>query len=738
MKKVTLSICFCFTIIIASCQNIKDTSKFNFDFEILDQNIPAGWNNFGSPDYKLSVDKDVKESGKFSASIEYQGSSPNFKAWAYTIPENYEGKKITLSGYMKTENVTDGWAGLWLRIDPNIGFDNMQQRGIKGTTDWKKYEITLDLNPAKTKQIVFGGLLAGKGKMWIDDFHVTIDGKDINTLKPIAKKEYAAEKDKEFDEDSKIASITLTESKIDDLTVLGKVWGFLKYYHPAVAKGDYNWDYELFRVLPKILAAKNKTERNDVLSAWVDGFGKVESGKEKKNKEPVKINPDLIWINNSELGDKLNAQLTDIKNAKRTDENYYIAVAEGVGNALFDNEHLYSKMKYPDAGFRLLCLYRYWNIIQYYYPYKNLFEENWNDILKEYIPKFNNAGNELDYQLATLSIIARVHDTHANIWGRNETLENYRGLKYAPVEITFVENKAVVTDYYDTISGVKTGLKIGNVIESINNKSVEDIVKERLPLTPASNYPTQLRDIAPNLLRTNDTVLNVGYTDGVMHFNTKIKCVAASKVNLYKKFYKKDTCFKLINKDIAYIYPGSIKNEYLPKIMPEVLKKKGLIIDLRCYPSEFVVFTLSKYLLPEKTSFVKFSYGSILSPGLFLMTDELKVGEKNKDYFKGKVVILVNETTQSQAEYTTMALRTAPKATVIGSTTAGADGNVSQIYLPGNISTMISGIGIYYPDGKETQRVGIIPNIVSSPTIKGIKEGKDELLEQAIEIINSN
>ena len=83
-----------------------------------------------------------------------------------------------------------------------------------------------------------------------------------------------------------------------------------------------------------------------------------------------------------------------------------------------------------------------------------------------------------------------------------------------------------------------------------------------------------------------------------------------------------------------------------------------------------------------------------------------------------------------------MALRVAPKATVIGSTTAGADGNVSAILLPGNIRTMISGIGVYYPDGRETQRVGILPDIVIKPTIAGIRAGRDEVLEKAIEVIN--
>lgn len=132
---------------------------------------------------------------------------------------------------------------------------------------------------------------------------------------------------------------------------------------------------------------------------------------------------------------------------------------------------------------------------------------------------------------------------------------------------------------------------------------------------------------------------------------------------------------------------------------------------------------------------MKFSIGNPTNPGEFTFTQSIKI-PNDKDYFKGKLVVLVNEKTQSQAEYTAMAFRAVKNSTVIGSTTAGADGNVSRILLPGGLSRMISGIGIYYPDGTETQRIGIVPNIVVKPTIKGIKNGNDEVLEKAIEILN--
>lgn len=739
MKKLKLLLCFCLfsTLSFSQIIDFKEGPNLGFERTMFKGKLPDKWFEWGSG-YKLKIDTSIRFEGKKSVSIEssLEIKNGNFGNVAYEIPANFEASEIELKAYLKLENVTDGSVGLLLRIDGSEGtlaFDNMNQRNIRGTSDWKQYSIKLKY-PENAKRIYIGALLTGKGKIWVDNFEILIDGKDLKYAKPKALSK--ADIDTQFDKGSIISKVKLSESKILDLAVLGKVWGFLKYHHPEIASGNYNWDYELFRIMPSIIAAKTVIERNDILSVWIDKIGLVlEQETPNLDSEKVKISPDLAWINNEELGEQLTQKLNKIKTAKRKSESYYIGFL-GSGNPDFKNEKSYSTMKFPDAGFRLLSLYRYWNMIHYYFPYKNLIEDDWNGVLKEFIPKFSNAGNELEYKQTALALIARIHDTHANIWDNDQTLERSKGLNFAPLEINFVENKAIVIDYFDKDLGEKTGLKIGDEIVSINGKKVEDIVKEMLPLTPASNYPTQLRDISRKLLRTNDSTLNIEYSQNNLSKSTNLSCYNLKTVNIYKKYQKKDTCFKFINTEIAYLNPGNVKNQYFKEILPLISKTKGLVIDFRSYPSDFIVFSLSEFLLPEKKSFVKFSKGSVTSPGLFTINKTIEVGKNNKDYYKGKVVILINETTQSSAEYHTMAFRTAPKATVIGSTTAGADGDVSRFYLPGGISTMISGIGVYYPDGRETQRVGIIPNIEIKPTIKGIKEGKDELLEKAIEIIN--
>ena len=143
--------------------------------------------------------------------------------------------------------------------------------------------------------------------------------------------------------------------------------------------------------------------------------------------------------------------------------------------------------------------------------------------------------------------------------------------------------------------------------------------------------------------------------------------------------------------------------------------------------------------MPKKMPFVKFSKGSVTHPGYFTFTKPSVVGKrKNNNYYKGKVIILVNEVSQSSSEFHAMGYRVHPNALVIGSTTAGADGDISRFMLPGNIPTAISGIGVYYPDGEETQRIGIVPDIECKPTIQGVKEGRDEVLEKALEMIRTD
>jgi hypothetical protein len=97
--------------------------------------------------------------------------------------DDFRGQRVRMSGYVRSKDVAD-WAGLWMRVDgaknEALAFDNMEKRPIKGTADWVRCEIVLDV-PGSAQNIAFGLLLTGKGRVWMDDLKFEVVGKDVPT-----------------------------------------------------------------------------------------------------------------------------------------------------------------------------------------------------------------------------------------------------------------------------------------------------------------------------------------------------------------------------------------------------------------------------------------------------------------------------------------------------------------------------------------------------------------------------
>ena len=147
--------------------------------------IPNGWFPAGSnpSEYEMGIDNSTFQNGEACAFIKSKSPKENqFGTLMQTISaEYYLGKRLMLSGYIKSEDV-EGWSGMWMRIDgesnQQVGFDNMFDRAIKGTTDWKKYQIVLDI-PSNSKTINYGVLLNGDGEVWFDNFELKEVDKNV-------------------------------------------------------------------------------------------------------------------------------------------------------------------------------------------------------------------------------------------------------------------------------------------------------------------------------------------------------------------------------------------------------------------------------------------------------------------------------------------------------------------------------------------------------------------------------
>ncbi len=161
-------------------------------------NIPKGWFQAGtSPEsYVIGVEKNYGSNKSNAAYIKsIKTDIKGFGTLMQTFPaEKYLGKRIKLSGYMKSTDVEKS-AGFWMRIDAKedqklqLGFDNMGNRPVKGTTDWKLYEIVLDI-PANSGLINMGALIVGTGGIWFSNLKFEEVDKSIPTTNMLSSAKY--------------------------------------------------------------------------------------------------------------------------------------------------------------------------------------------------------------------------------------------------------------------------------------------------------------------------------------------------------------------------------------------------------------------------------------------------------------------------------------------------------------------------------------------------------------------
>ena len=527
------------------------------------------------------------------------------------------------------------------------------------------------------------------------------------------------------------AKITETEK----LAATCKVWGFLKYYHPNVAKGDFNWDNQLLEILPKVERAQTKEEFSLLLENWIDNLGTVKEIAPiiaPKDVEFFDKNFDLSWFNNKAFSKKLSNKLKFIEeNRFQTDEEF------GQGFDSFKNVKNYFDLDYTSKNSRILMLFAYWNVIEYYFPYKYVMDQKWDLSLEQILPSITDAKSQDDFYIAFKRLTSKLNDSHVEtpIYGIGLSK---RSSNYFPATGKIIDDKLVITEILGDSLAEANNITIGTVITKVNGKTIKQFAAENQDAICASNEPKYLDKLVYVILGSNSENVEVEFLkDGKYETKSMIwHNYHDSHRNEFKKgALKPKDKFKLLDNNIGYVNMGVIKEKHISAMIEALKSTKAIVFDMRNYP-QGTWKEISKFLNPQEKTFCVYTMPYLNYPGRYVWTEGRKCGSENKDNYKGKIIVLLNEDSMSQSEWTAMCFQTAENTTIIGSQTAGTDGNVFELDFKG-FHTRYTGIGVYYPDKRQTQRVGIIPDIEVKPTIKGIQEGKDEVLDRALAFIET-
>ncbi|MCE2594782.1 hypothetical protein K6Y31_08125 [Motilimonas cestriensis] len=686
--------------------------------------------------------KTVDLEGKQVAVLD-ANATPNqdFIAFHQSLYQRIKGNRITLSGKIKTQDVSEH-AGLWLRLDGSTGnleFDNMIQKPIKGSQEWQEISVTLPLNN-RTKSIYFGGLVIGTGKAWFDDLKLSIDDEVISSkhifnheIKP-AEQEYAFHFGKPIDQ-SDLSQLQLTNTE-----TFIKIWGLIKYNHNQVAAGNINMDKEFITLLPSILTATSTSEANELMASWLDTLGTINPCKDKciSDAEKALSEPALAWaIDQEKMGTELADKLLHIYKNRFFKEHFYL---ERAGNmTLFVNEVSYLDQQSGDLRMRLLTLARFWNTVHYFSPYNDLMSKPWQQKLPDLIVKLAKAKTHEQFFLATHYLLAANEDSHTQL--NNVHLSFYEsafGGFFLPFVMERIDDKWVVNEVIDKQSKVKTG----DIITAIGGVDLEATTQTLFPYMSASNDAVKFRQLSyfVNRVKTKSIEIEI-------NGSKKLTEQALSGAELQQLTYNQEPTSLYdhpltltFDNRVGYINLAKANGENLNDIFAKFSKFDGIVLDLRNYPV-FMPSTLLNKLSTSPYRFANFNVPTWNTPSTFSpinSNDGYFTPIYGNTVFKGRVIVLVDEKTQSRAEFTAMALRRLPKTLILGSQTAGTDGEAISLALPyAGWSTDITGLEVTGPEGAQVQKVGIIPDVVVEQKIEDLATQDDTQLNEAVKWIQS-
>lgn len=526
-----------------------------------------------------------------------------------------------------------------------------------------------------------------------------------------------------------------------NLETLCRVWGYAKYHHPVFCDTLCRVDVDsaLFALLPQVVHADRDT-RNRHLLDWVRSLGaytpnRVECEQTLAPYDLVET-ADLGWTADTVLlGGELSKLLQDLRYAER-DENYYLRMGTMENGPGYHYLSLRNEKSYPtpqmDSGLNLLTLFRLWNVIEYYAPNRSLTLHPWDEVLSTYIRLVGAETDPVRFSRLYMRLIRELNDGHAYA-----PIEMLFGQRMLPVWPLQAEGRLFVGYSGDSL------LERGDEVVAIDGEPISErleLLREYASRSNEASLRQALRFYG--LCTRRDTAEVVRRRAGACD-TLRVATVPYGSVSpIYDPAQLAQPPFRLLADSVGYIYAGTFSREHLAEVGQTLPRTRALIIDLRTYPLKVdgaLIALIGQSLRTESVVVRQALYQTLALPGLFyrqeqwLFEDFGEVAARCTEPYKGRVILLVDEMTQSNPEFQAMAFQSCPQTLTIGSPTSGANGSIVWIPLPGQM-TSFSGIGALYPDGTQPQTVGVRLDVEVLPTAEGLQAGRDEVFERALEL----
>ena len=507
-----------------------------------------------------------------------------------------------------------------------------------------------------------------------------------------------------------------------------------------------NWDSVLLHTLPLVRSAATSTQFNDALDTMLNAAGPMAlSTSYFPDTLPTELkrNRDWNWIDSSSFRSDVQVILDTIRNNFRPHTECWVEnntyTTSNTSYLIFPYDSLELNVNtstaYPDADHRQLMMFKFWNIVRYLYPNNYILDMPCDTTLYHYVIPMDTVSNPASLDLVYLQVGTALNDAHTEAYTGSYIYPLPPGFYHPRILLRYADSQYVV------VKSQETGIYPGDAIISVNGKTTsqwEDSLKHYYSAGNLSVFRRDMYTFVLGMVNAGTTTLVIEDSMGVNHTVTPTCIWPGTDAAFFgSSYYPADSIgtisWTTMPCDIGYVNMGNLQPSDVNAMYNDLHSKNTIIFDLRNYPKG-TVYDITNLMYPSQITFAKLTIPDLTYPGAYYWQYETSGVFGNPTPYTGKIIILINEQTQSQAEFTCMALKAMPNVVVVGSQTAGADGDVTYWHLSRDLETGFSTLGVFYPNGDSTQRIGIVPDSVVYPTKAGIRHGDDEVLDKALEI----
>lgn len=378
------------------------------------------------------------------------------------------------------------------------------------------------------------------------------------------------------------------------------------------------------------------------------------------------------------------------------------------------------------ADTRLAAVIYTWNILRHFYPYWDVVQADWDAVLRESLAAaITTDAGTLGGMEILAHMLEKLKDGHAglNHPANPDTLYPY-------FLTALVEDKIVAT--YSRAEEIKPG----DVILEVDGQDARQRLDSAMALISGSPHWKRAKALQWWSLwgKGSEPLCRLKIQRGEEPLAVQTKRLWHWALKILKEICRE--AFYEIEEGYYYCNLERLSKEQFEGSLKELARAKGVVFDLRGYPKIHKQFLCHLIDQPVKSAYFNTPivyYPDRETPTAYETTRWNLQPEKPR--IKGKVVFLTNSSAMSYSESLLAIVKHYGLGPIIGTPTAGANGNVNGFRAPGGYSISFTGMQVLQHDGSQHHLAGIQPDIYMEPTLEGIRQGRDELLEKAVEVI---